>query len=142
MTRPAAADRLAALAAEVGPPEAGPVVAVGGRTQWHVGAPPGGGTPGGDERASGGGTPGGGERPGGGAPVREVRAPAGVVTVEAADMTVRLGAGTTVTDLDLDAQARVKESLDPGGVFNPDKVLPRGSRCYDFGRPIPEGTWI
>ena len=46
------------------------------------------------------------------------------------------------SDLDLDAQARVKESLDPGGVFNPDKVLPRGSRCYDFGRPIPEGTWI
>jgi glycolate oxidase len=44
--------------------------------------------------------------------------------------------------VDLDAQARVKEALDPGGVFNPDKVLPRGSRCYDFGRPIPEGTWI
>lgn len=44
--------------------------------------------------------------------------------------------------LDLDAQARVKEAFDPGGVFNPDKVLPRGSRCYDFGRPLPEGTWI
>ncbi|MEX2279461.1 MAG: FAD-linked oxidase C-terminal domain-containing protein [Acidimicrobiia bacterium] len=46
------------------------------------------------------------------------------------------------SELDLDAQARVKEALDPGGLFNPDKVLPRGSRCYDFGRPIPEGTWI
>jgi glycolate oxidase len=46
------------------------------------------------------------------------------------------------SDVDLDAQARVKEALDPGGVFNPDKILPRGSRCYDFGRPIPEGTWI
>ena len=44
--------------------------------------------------------------------------------------------------VDLDAQARVKETLDPGGLFNPDKILPRGSRCYDFGRPIPEGTWI
>jgi glycolate oxidase len=44
--------------------------------------------------------------------------------------------------VDLDAQARVKEALDPGGVFNPDKVLPRGSRCFDFGRPIPEGAWI
>jgi hypothetical protein len=44
--------------------------------------------------------------------------------------------------VDLDAQARVKEALDPGGVFNPDKILPRGSRCYDFGRPVPEGTWI
>ena len=46
------------------------------------------------------------------------------------------------SDVDLDAQARVKESFDAGGVFNPDKLLPRGSRCYDFGRPIPEGTWI
>jgi glycolate oxidase FAD binding subunit len=84
VTRPGAADRLAALAAEVGPPDAGPVVAVGGRTQWHVGARSGGG----------------GKRTSGRVPVREVRAPAGVVTVEAADMTVRLGAGTTVADLD------------------------------------------
>lgn len=44
--------------------------------------------------------------------------------------------------VDLDAQARVKEALDPDGVFNPDKVLPRGSRCFDFGRPLPEGVWI
>lgn len=46
------------------------------------------------------------------------------------------------SELDLDAQARVKEAFDPGGIFNPDKILPRGSRCFDFGRPLPEGTWI
>lgn len=64
-----------AFAAEVGPPDAGPVTAVGGRTQWAAG--------------------------GRVAPTaREVRAPAGVVAVEAADMTVRVGAGTTVAELD------------------------------------------
>jgi FAD/FMN-containing dehydrogenase len=64
-----------AFAAEVGPPDAGPVTAVGGRTQWAAG--------------------------GRVAPTaREVRAPAGVVSVEAADMTVRVGAGTTVAELD------------------------------------------
>ena len=64
-----------AFAAEVGPPDAGPVTAVGGRTQWAVGgivAPE----------------------------AREVRAPAGIVAVEAADMTVRVRAGTTVSELD------------------------------------------
>ena len=43
---------------------------------------------------------------------------------------------------DLDAQARLAEAFDPDGVFNPDKVLPSGSRCFDMGRPVPEGTWI
>ncbi|MGF1668672.1 MAG: FAD-binding oxidoreductase [Acidimicrobiia bacterium] len=43
---------------------------------------------------------------------------------------------------DLDAQARIKEAFDPDDRFNPDKVLPQGSRCFDFGRPIPEGTWV
>jgi len=43
---------------------------------------------------------------------------------------------------DLDAQARLKEAFDPGGTFNPQKILPQGSRCFDFGRPIPEGTWV
>lgn len=44
----------------------------------------------------------------------------------------------------LDAQARIKEAFDPNGVFNPDKILPRGSRCFDFGRtvPVPDGVWI
>ena len=43
---------------------------------------------------------------------------------------------------DLDAQARLKEAFDPRGTFNPQKVLPAGSRCFDFGRPLPAGTWI
>lgn len=49
------------------------------------------------------------------------------------------------TELDLDAQARLKEVFDPEGIFNPAKVLPEGSRCFDFGgvrREIPEGAWI
>ena len=29
------------------------------------------------------------------------------------------------TELDLDAQARLKEAFDPAGIFNPAKVLPR-----------------
>lgn len=70
-------DPVAAFAAEVGPPGAGPVVAVGGRTQWDAG--------GAIDPAAG---------------AREVRAPAGVVAVHAADMTVRVRAGTTVADLD------------------------------------------
>jgi glycolate oxidase len=44
--------------------------------------------------------------------------------------------------VDLDAQARLREAFDPVGVMNPAKVLPAGSRCFDFGRPIPEGTWV
>ncbi len=43
---------------------------------------------------------------------------------------------------DLDAQARIKEAFDPAGRFNPQKVLPQGSRCFDFGRPVPEGAWV
>jgi glycolate oxidase FAD binding subunit len=66
---------MARFAAEVGPAGAGPVVAVGGRTQWDVGSPV-------DVAA------------------REVRAPAGIVSFEPAEMTVRAGAGTTVADLD------------------------------------------
>src|SRR5438309_4314048 len=42
---------------------------------------------------------------------------------------------------DLDAQARLRESFDPDGVANPEKVLPAGSRCGDLQR-IPEGAWI
>lgn len=48
-------------------------------------------------------------------------------------------------EYDLDAQARLKEVFDPVGVFNPAKILPEGSRCFDFGggRPeLPEGTWV
>ena len=35
------------------------------------------------------------------------------------------------TDVDLDAQARIREAFDPGGIMNPGKVLPTGSRCFD-----------
>ncbi|MGH9268654.1 MAG: FAD-binding oxidoreductase, partial [Acidimicrobiales bacterium] len=63
---------LEAFAAEVG--GTGPVVAVGGRTQWELGGPPGAGC-------------------------REVRAPAGVVAFEPAEMVVRCRAGTTVAEL-------------------------------------------
>jgi glycolate oxidase FAD binding subunit len=68
----------AAFAAEVGPAGAGPVVAEGGRTHWGAGVV--------DPAAVAAGRP--------------VRAPAGIVAVEAADMTVRVRAGTTITDLD------------------------------------------
>ena len=49
------------------------------------------------------------------------------------------------SELDLDAQARLKEAFDPAGIFNPAKVLPEGSRCFDFGgarREIPDGAWV
>ncbi len=49
------------------------------------------------------------------------------------------------TELDLDAQARLKETFDPAGVFNPDKILPEGSRCFDFfgiRRQLPDGVWV
>lgn len=68
-------DALAAFAAEVGGPGAGPVVAVGGRTRWALGGAV-------DPMT------------------REVRAPSGIVEFEPAEMTVRVGAGTTVEDLD------------------------------------------
>src|SRR5205807_3756832 len=64
---------LKAFASEVG--TEGGVTVVGGRTQWDVG---------GDVDPS----------------AREVRAPAGIVEFEPAEMTVRCGAGTTVDELD------------------------------------------
>ena len=64
---------LAAFAAEVG--SSGPVAVAGGRTTWNVGGTPAPGT-------------------------RLVAAPVGVVEHEASEMTVRVGAGTTVTELD------------------------------------------
>ena len=53
--------------------------------------------------------------------------------------------GANFSELDLDAQARLKEVFDPTGVFNPAKILPEGSRCFDFGgvrRELPDGAWI
>ncbi|HET7846559.1 MAG TPA: FAD-linked oxidase C-terminal domain-containing protein, partial [Acidimicrobiia bacterium] len=49
------------------------------------------------------------------------------------------------SELDLDAQARLKETFDPHSTFNPSKVLPQGSLCFDFGgvrKEIPEGAWV
>jgi glycolate oxidase FAD binding subunit len=71
----AVSDALASFADEVGPAAAGPVVAVGGRTQWDVGGPV-------------------------DAAAREVKPPTGVVEFEPAEMTVRVRAGTTVAELD------------------------------------------
>lgn len=48
----------------------------------------------------------------------------------------------TFTPVDLDAQARLREAFDPDGLFNPGTLLPRGSRCFDFGRQVPEGAWV
>ena len=42
---------------------------------------------------------------------------------------------------DLDAQARLRDAFDPSGLANPEKVLPRGSRCGEATR-APEGTWV
>jgi glycolate oxidase len=44
--------------------------------------------------------------------------------------------------VDLDAQARLREAFDAERCFNPETVLPSGSRCFDFGRPVPEGVWV
>lgn len=48
------------------------------------------------------------------------------------------------TEVDLDAQARLKECFDPRDLFNPAKVLPEGSRCFDMGggRQLPDGVWV
>lgn len=43
---------------------------------------------------------------------------------------------------DLEAQAWLRQSFDPAGRCNPDKVLPRGgSRCGDLAA-VPEGAWV
>jgi glycolate oxidase len=48
--------------------------------------------------------------------------------------------GLVFDPIDLDAQARLREAFDPKGVMNPGKVLPRGSRCFDYGMStLPEG---
>jgi glycolate oxidase len=42
---------------------------------------------------------------------------------------------------DLDAQARLRDAFDPHGLANPEKVLPRGSRCGELSS-APAGTWV
>jgi glycolate oxidase len=47
------------------------------------------------------------------------------------------------SEVDLDAQARIKEVFDPESRFNPEKILPIGSRCFDLGgKPPPAGVWV
>jgi glycolate oxidase len=46
------------------------------------------------------------------------------------------------TAADLEAQSWLRESFDPAGRCNPEKVLPRGgSRCGDLAA-VPEGAWV
>ncbi len=52
---------------------------------------------------------------------------------------------SSFSEVDLDAQARLKDVFDPTHLLNPAKVLPSGSRCFDFGGArlaIPDGAWI
>ena len=90
MTGQEAAPDLESFAAEVGTDD--PVAVVGGRTHWTVG----------------------GRCPEG---TRLVRAPTGVRSFDPADMTVRVGAGTPVEELDAalaEAGQRVNLPLTPG----------------------------
>jgi glycolate oxidase len=51
----------------------------------------------------------------------------------------------TFNAVDLAAQACARAAFDPGGRINPDKVLPRGSRCGELGGDIaalPDGAWV
>ena len=41
--------------------------------------------------------------------------------------------GQIFSPMDLDAQARLRDAFDPQGRLNPGKILPHGSRCYDYG---------
>ena len=42
---------------------------------------------------------------------------------------------------DLVAQDSLRDAFDPARVFNPDKVIPSGSRCGDL-QSIPAGVWV
>lgn len=60
------------------------------------------------------------------------------IGIEKRDMMPR-----TFGPLDLDAQAGLKEVFDPEGLFNPERVLPQGSRCFDAGpEGSREGLWV
>jgi glycolate oxidase len=52
----------------------------------------------------------------------------------------------TFNAVDLEAQACTRAAFDPAGRINPDKVLPRGSRCGELGggdiASLPEGAWV
>lgn len=83
------APALRAFADEVGGADDGPVVCVGGKTQWSVGGSP-------DDAA------------------REVAPPTGIVEFEPAEMVVRVRAGTTVSELDAVLATKGQQvALDP-----------------------------
>ncbi|HSF87171.1 MAG TPA: FAD-linked oxidase C-terminal domain-containing protein [Acidimicrobiia bacterium] len=44
--------------------------------------------------------------------------------------------GEVFDAVSLDAQARLRDAFDPAGTMNPGKVLPEGSRCFDFDFPV------
>jgi glycolate oxidase len=47
--------------------------------------------------------------------------------------------GLVFSPVDLDAQARLRDAFDPDGLLNPGKILPEGSRCFDYGMAeLPE----
>jgi glycolate oxidase len=51
----------------------------------------------------------------------------------------------TFSAVDLEAQACTRAAFDPRGRINPDKVLPRGSRCGELGgdlAALPDGAWV
>jgi glycolate oxidase len=45
--------------------------------------------------------------------------------------------GEVYAAVDLDAQARLRDAFDPDALMNPGKILPAGSRCFDFDFPRP-----
>lgn len=45
------------------------------------------------------------------------------------------------SEIDLDAQARLRRSFDTTGLANPNKVLPTAASCADL-QHVPEGAWI
>lgn len=48
----------------------------------------------------------------------------------------------TFSPLDLAAQACIKTAFDPDARFNPGKILPQGSRCFDANVSVPDGAWV
>jgi glycolate oxidase len=50
--------------------------------------------------------------------------------------------GEVFGPVDLDAQARLREAFDPDGRLNPLKVLPEGSRCFDYGVTLDLGEQL
>lgn len=98
---------------EVGGVEAGPVCVRGGATQWEVGGP---------------------SLPG----TRELRAPSGIIAYQPAEMTVRVGAGTTLAELhEVLAEHRQTTALGGAGTATVGGVLAVGRNSVDAPRHGP-----